>query len=880
MTDVLSRLTTALADRYRIARELGAGGMATVYLAHDLKHDRDVAIKVLHPDLGAALGGERFLSEIKTTAKLQHPHILPLLDSGEADGLLFYVMPYVTGETLRARLDRERQLPIDDALRIAREVADALGAAHALGIVHRDIKPENILVQSGHAVVADFGIALAVQSAGGPRMTQTGLSLGTPQYMSPEQAMGDKNVDHRADIYALGAVTYEMLTGEPPHTGNTPQAIVAKLLTEDVRPAQILRPATPAHVEAALRVALQKLPADRFAQVSEFQRALSGATGTTAVTSAHVAGPAASGGVSRRLFAGTVAAAILAVGALAALALKGRAAAPVSRFALALPDSAALGEAPSNALRIAIAPGGRAIAYVGRGATAGTTRLWLRRLEELNARPLAGTEGAVNPAFSPDGARIAFVTTDATRSLKTVELAGGAVTTLTDSLVDIAGLTWSADGYIYYDGKLEGDGLARVRQSGGSPEIATRPDTADDESWHMNPSALPGGRGVLYTAARSRSASEDVIDVLDTKTGKQKRLVAASTARYVTPGYLVYVKANGRAFAAPFDLSRLEITGPATPVLEGVATRGLQMSEVAVANDGSLVYVGGSSSVERSEFVWVGRDGKTVPVDTNFRADYVGPARISPDGNRVVTEFGNAGDGRAIWVKELRGAVATKIADAGWMPAWSPDGKQVVFVSNRTLRIAPADGSAPARTVQTFAAVPQDPEFTRDGGAVVFELENRLYQVAVDGAGLKRLSDVNAHFPAISPDGKWIAFATDTTGRWTVYLSPYPDAGRQVRQVSRGEGILPRWAPDGRTLYYIELNGGRLDAVSLRAGSALEIEAPQTLFTVTKKLHGLDVSPDGRFLLVRAVRPMDATRSELIIVQNFPAVIRAHAGTK
>jgi serine/threonine-protein kinase len=203
VTDLAPRLTTALADRYRIERELGAGGMATVWLAQDLKHEREVAIKVLHPDLGAALGGERFLAEIKTTARLQHPHILPLLDSGAADGLLFYVMPFVRGETLRDRLVRETQLPVADALRLAREVADALHEAHGQGIVHRDIKPENILLQgtpgNQHALVADFGIALAVQSAGGARMTQTGLSLGTPQYMAPEQAMGDKAVDHRAD---------------------------------------------------------------------------------------------------------------------------------------------------------------------------------------------------------------------------------------------------------------------------------------------------------------------------------------------------------------------------------------------------------------------------------------------------------------------------------------------------------------------------------------------------------------------------------------------------------------------------------------------------------------------------------------------------------
>src|SRR5947208_1981342 len=267
-------LARSLADRYRIERELGAGGMATVYLAHDLKHDRDVAVKVLHEDLGATLGSERFLTEIRTTARLQHPHILPLLDSGNAGGLLYYVMPLVAGETLRTRLEREKQLPVDDALRIAREVADALDHAHGLGVIHRDVKPENILLQGGHALVADFGIALAVQQAGGQRMTQTGLSLGTPQYMSPEQAMGDRTVDLRADIYALGALTYEMLTGDPPFTGSSVQAIVAKVLSaEPERPSLVRKTISPS-LEQAVLTGLAKLPADRFATAAEFASAL------------------------------------------------------------------------------------------------------------------------------------------------------------------------------------------------------------------------------------------------------------------------------------------------------------------------------------------------------------------------------------------------------------------------------------------------------------------------------------------------------------------------------------------------------------------------------------------------------------------------------
>ena len=270
----LTSLTTALADRYRLERQLGAGGMATVWLAHDRRHERRVAIKVLHPDLSAALGPQRFLTEIRTTAGLQHPHILSLFDSGSAAGLLYYVMPYVVGETLRARLDRERQLPIADAIQIASEVADALEYAHQQGVIHRDIKPENILLQGGHAVVADFGIALAVQQTGGERTTQTGLSLGTPQYMAPEQAMGERAIDARVDVYALGTITYEMIAGEPPHTGATPQAIIARVMTETPRALRMTRPTVPAAVDRAIERALAKSPADRFRSCADFAAAL------------------------------------------------------------------------------------------------------------------------------------------------------------------------------------------------------------------------------------------------------------------------------------------------------------------------------------------------------------------------------------------------------------------------------------------------------------------------------------------------------------------------------------------------------------------------------------------------------------------------------
>ncbi len=241
MSEPTERLTSALAGRYQILSRLGEGGMATVYLAEDIKHDRKVAVKVLRPELAAVLGADRFVQEIKTTANLQHPHILPLFDSGEADSFLYYVMPFIDGETLRAKLDRETQLGIDEAVTIATNVADALDYAHRQDVIHRDIKPENILLHDGRPMVADFGIALAVSAAAGGRMTETGLSLGTPHYMSPEQATADKDLTNRSDIYSLGSMLYEMLAGEPPHTGASAQAIVMKIVAEDVQPVTELR---------------------------------------------------------------------------------------------------------------------------------------------------------------------------------------------------------------------------------------------------------------------------------------------------------------------------------------------------------------------------------------------------------------------------------------------------------------------------------------------------------------------------------------------------------------------------------------------------------------------------------------------------------------
>jgi serine/threonine-protein kinase len=369
MTEQTEQLKTALADRYVIERELGAGGMAVVYLANDIKHDRKVALKVLRPELAAVIGAERFLAEIKVTANLQHPHILPLHDSGEADTFLYYVMPYVEGETLRNKLDREKQLGIEEAVEISCNVAAALDYAHRHDVVHRDIKPENILLHDGQPMVADFGIALAVSHAGGTRLTETGLSVGTPHYMSPEQAMGDRELDARSDVYSLGAMLYEMLVGEPPYTGPTAQAIVAKVITEKPALVTAARPTTPPHVAASIDKSLQKLPADRFSSAAQFAEALVSPGAALLMTVTPGVRADATAGRTRGSRSptsiATVAIAGLAIAA-AALGWLRPVPRPVTRFAIALPEDQALDGATPNQ-HIALSPDGTQLVYVGGG---------------------------------------------------------------------------------------------------------------------------------------------------------------------------------------------------------------------------------------------------------------------------------------------------------------------------------------------------------------------------------------------------------------------------------------------------------------------------------------------------------------------------------
>ncbi len=883
----IEKLTAALADRYRIERELGQGGMATVYLAADLKHDRQVAIKVLKPELAAVLGADRFVVEIKTTAALQHPHILPLFDSGTADGFLFYVMPFIQGETLRAKLDRESQLGVEEAVRITTQVADALDYAHRHGVSQRDIKPENILMHDGRPMVADFGIALAVSAAAGGRMTETGLSLGTPHYMSPEQATADKEITGRADIYSLASVLYEMLTGDPPHTGATAQQIIMKIITESAAPVTKARKNVPPNVAAALAQALEKLPADRFESAKAFAEALVNRTWTsTAFTDGGAGLYAGAGRASRRALVAVSAVAVLAT-AVAGWALLRPAPAPrVARFALLLPDSQALGA--GNGTLATLTPDGRTLVYVsGDGAL---RRLWVRPLDRLDAASLAGTENALNPAVSPDGTRIAFVTSSSPRALKVVPLTGGPVLMLTDSLVDLGGVSWGHDGYIYYDGHLEGDGIARIKETGGRPEIASRPDTSRGETFHNVPSALPNGRGVLMVvrSVTRKGVGYDVA-VLDTKSGTHRVLVSGVSAQYAESGHLVYVTATGMLMAAPFDPSALRITGDAVLVGDGVAVRGATRVTLATSHDGTLAYVAGLARGVKRELVWVGRDGVARAVDSSWTGDLAGRPVLSPDGRSAAVTMRGPAE-LQVWVKQLDRGPATRVADVGAAPSWSPGGKSLVFQvpGSGTLQTVPADGSV---LPSAIPGVGTGAQFSSDGKWLVYTSRGDIFGQRTDGdtTPVALVQDPGTQGnPTLSPDGRWLAYQSDETGTIQVYVRPFPDTKVAKRQVSTVASYAARWSRSGRELFYFGSDASGLTSlysVDVIPGVAFTTGTPKPLFSAAPfgptATNTFDVSPDGqRFLFSRAVGSgaAEAQRDRIVIVQNFAAELKAKVG--
>jgi eukaryotic-like serine/threonine-protein kinase len=880
----MERLAAALSDRYRIERELGAGGMATVYLAEDLKHRRRVAVKVLKPELAAVLGADRFVQEITTTAALQHPHILPLYDSGEADGFLFYVMPFIDGETLRSRLDRETQLGVDEAVKMATAIADALDYAHRHGVIHRDIKPENILLHEGRPMVADFGIALAVSAAAGGRMTETGLSLGTPHYMSPEQATAEKEIGPRSDVYSLASVLYEMLTGNPPHTGASAQQIIMKIITETPASVTQFRRSVPPHVAAALAQALEKLPADRFESAKAFAAALGDAAfAGPSGTHATVAGRMRATASRRPLYAAAAVGAVLLViavtGWLRVLPEPGTSRQRVVLWQHSVGHQLDPG-IPHHSTQAAIAPNGSSIVYTD--LVGGVSRLFLKRRNESAAAVLEGTNGGASPFFSPDGRWIGYRTLDGRVRKMPIE-GGGSVTLADDGYSEILTAAWLDDSTIVYAGRR--NHFARVDAAGGE----SRPVGAGlSGSGHsiMAISAVPGSRGFLYTACSGNCAIESAVYVYDFAADSGRLVVANAAGAWYSPtGHLLYTSRSGGLYALGFDAERLVARSGAVPVIDDVLPGSFTLSA-----SGTVLYAASQGGKALAELMWVSRDGTAVPFDSTWRGDFNYPA-LSPDGNALAL---SVGDGTTqLWIRRSDGT-RQKLTQEGlvnWRPTWTPDGRSLVFSSQRTpggtqddtnLYVIPVDGSTPAALLLDYTHGVWEGEFTRDGRWLVVRSDEqdgtsqiRGRQMDTDTALVPLLvTESNKMQIALSPDGRWLAYGGVGTGVREIYIAAFPSM-TSPRLVSREGGSEPRWAPDSRELFY--KSDDVLMSVAITAGEGVIAGTPRRLFSVAPYRSALnrqqyDVAPDGQHFVM--IRDVAGGARDVVYVENwFPELL-------
>ena len=847
MTQVPDRLTAALADRYRIERELGQGGMATVYLAEDLKHHRKVAVKVLRPELSAALGPERFLREIETTAGLHHPHILPLYDSGSTGGqggsgadrspapppLLYYVMPFVEGESLRDRLNREKQLPLEDALRITREVADALSFAHSRGIVHRDIKPENILLESGHAVVADFGIARAVSEAGADRLTATGMSVGTPLYMSPEQAAGESDLDGRSDLYSLACVLYEMLAGQPPFTGATAANVVHQHLTAEARSISQLRPAVPSAVADVLARALAKNPADRFSPAAHFAAALT--------TSATVIAPERRG-PSRAALGVGAAGIVVAIAALVLLARR-----PAGAAGVTIGRTTQVTRDPGLEVDPALSPDGTTLAYAAGPTNA--MQIYVRQVS--GGRPVALTSDTTDnfrwPRWSPDGSQIAYQSND---GILVVPALGGAPRRVTRVdpgslgegigwVAPISGFDWSPDGTrIAWTNGVSDSVITVVALAGGESVTLKAPGLAFSPAWSPdgrkiavavgNPAFIFGtgyfgnaGASALWVVpldgvGPTRLTSDSSLNVSPQWSPDGHDLYWVSDREGSRDVYRQRLRAGTTALGSPQRIT----TGADAQGLS-VSRGGARMAYSRLTTWSSIwsipVPVHGAVSIRGARQITTGNE-TTEDVD------------VSPDGRWLVFDSDRGGN-PDLYVMPAAGGEARQITTdpAGdFSGDWSPDGRRIVFHSlrngSRDIYTVNADGTG----LHQWTSGPDeelDPDWAPDGQTVLFE----VFELREGFETLRLMEGARPEFHA-TPVGDFAHYSPD--GRTVVYHSL--DGLRLRRFDTESETLIvsnaadgteanyPAWAPDGRRIYYLarSARGWSIRSVPVEGGAS------------------------------------------------------------
>jgi serine/threonine-protein kinase len=888
---------------YEILSAIGAGGMGEVYRARDTKLNRNVAIKVL-PDVFANDPERlaRFHREAQVLAALNHPNIAHIHGFEDSDGVHALVMELVDGPTLAERI-AQGPIPLTEALAIAKQIAEALEAAHDQGIIHRDLKPANINVrEDGTVKVLDFGLArLAAQetSDGGagalsqsptlttPAVTLAGVILGTAAYMSPEQAKG-RTADKRSDVWAFGVVLYEMLTGRRPFEGDDLSDTLASVLKSEPD-----WDALPREVPAHIRVLVQRcLTKDRRQRVADMSVALFVMIEAASLApAAGASGPAAMlarAPVWRRLVMPTAAAIVVgaAVGMAVWLATRPTAV-HVTRFALSSTGAAAL-SVDNQSIDLAITRDGTHIVYKGTG------QLFVRALDQLEPSRLAGLGTPRAPFFSPDGQWVGFVDTSAVPvALKKVAITGGPALTL--SRLDSAsrGATWGEDDSIIFATATPSTGLQRVSSGGGEPTVMTTPDREHGEADHLWPQFLPGSQAVLFTITATTGGNDaSRVATLDLRTGTQKILVqGGSQAQYVPSGHLVYA-ASGTLRAVRFDLKRLEVIGTPIPVVPQVVTMPNGTAEFDVAHDGTLVYVpGGAAAAPARTLVWVDRQGREAAIKGAPARAYNAP-RLSPDGARVAVEIRDQEND--IWVFDFARETLTRVTfDPGLdqAPTWTPDGRRMVFSSTfggagmSSLFWQAADGTGTAERLAQ-SAIPTMFQFpsavSPDGTRVLFT--QGAVSTTTDVMTLTLDKDhrvqplVQTPFAElngeISPDGRWLAYQSNESGQVEIFVRPFPEVNTGHWQVSTGGGTRPLWARNGQELFYLAPDGA-LMSVRVERGTTWTAGTPARLINAAYYGAGTgrtyDVSPDGKRFLTIKQGGSDQTPppTSIVVVQNW-----------
>jgi eukaryotic-like serine/threonine-protein kinase len=892
---------------YEILSAIGAGGMGEVHRALDIELKREVAIKIL-PEAFAHDPERlaRFRLEAQVLASLNHSNIAGIYGLQESGGFDFLVMELAPGKNLQDRLAREGPLPVEDCLAIGKQIAEALEAAHEKGITHRDLKPANIMVTpEGKVKVLDFGLAKAfvgdsagdVVDANSPTVTRIpttpGVILGTAAYMSPEQAKG-KRVDPRTDIWALGCVLYELLTGKRAFAGDSVSETLGAIHYKEPD-WQFLPPATPQGLRALLRRCLQKDPNRRYHHAADVRIEIEEIQAASVPVTALPAAPAVYGIQRRWILMSALACVIFAAfGGIVVWLLRPVPAAnsqQVLRTVIPVPENEQ-GLPAGFVTRpiLAVSPDGRMLAYVANNGNA-RPQISVRALNELEARPLLGTVNASMPFFSPDGQWIGFT---ANGALRKVPITGGGTLTVTGRIAGAMGASWGPPDTIVFSPN-PGSGLWKVSAAGGEAIELTKLKGAEQS--HRWPQFLPDGNAVLFTVLSGASSDGQEIAVKRLDTGEEKVLIRGGTyPQYVPTGHLLFYRA-GTVLAVPFDPVRLEIKGTPVPVVEGVrstAGNGIGGAQVGFSRQGTVIYSSGTADVAvgaaaLSRLVWVDRQGveQTTPASPHV---YKNPL-VSPDGRLVAIVITDPMSD--VWIYDLGRDTLTRLTFEGSSdtPFWSPDGKRVVFEAQRggpvNLFWKPVDGSGSEERLTRGEYTHQVGSLTPDAKTLIYaethpKTQRDLWMVRLDGDRKPQIllqTPFNESTGRLSPDGHWLAYISDESGRYEVYVRPFPGPGGKW-QISTEGGNEVLWSPKGNELFY--WTGNRMMAVDISTQPAFSAGKPRMLFEATSYLRtpgaGIyySVSPDAqRFLMLKRQDQKQTGNGEFTVIANWFEELKA-----